>query len=147
MIARGLAIVFCALLMLRAGPAHALVLFGTSEDVHFIQDVGLTGPEGEPLFLGYKTTTSYFVGGVAFSDDGYILAVRASPDHILDLPEGEALRSFQTRGLLPSPLPAYSVNVFEYVRGFSLWIVIVLLGGTYLAVFLSRRGNRRLSGY
>jgi hypothetical protein len=130
-------------LALSPASANALTLFGTVENIDPIQDVNLTSPDGEALFLGYKTTTSYFLGGLSMSNDGYVLVLRSNHDRFLDLPEGEALKSFQAKGLLPDPLPPYSPGVIDYLRGYSLWVVVAVLLAAYAVGFALRRRRPR----
>jgi hypothetical protein len=143
MISRGLFACVVALMVFPPASASALTLFGTAEDIHPIQDVDLAGPDGQTLFLGYKTSTTYFIGGVSVRDDGYVLGLRSDHSRFLDMPPTEAVTGFQTQGLLPSPLPSYSLGLLDYLRGYSLWIVVALAIALYLAIFFSRRPERR----
>ena len=144
-IARGLLAALAVLLVLSPATANAVTLFGTVEDIHPIQDVRLTGPDGQALFLGNKTSTVYFIGGAALSDDGYVLGLRAEPNRFLDMPAGGVLADFQKRGLLPDPLPGYRLGFLAYLKGYSLWIALAVALGTYALVLLGRRraGRRR----
>jgi hypothetical protein len=99
------------------------LIFGTEEKLECIQPLSLKGHEGEPLCLAYKTTTTFFGAGVRFRDDGYVLKVQ-SRDAYYPLPEEPRLSELQGLGLLPRPLPSYSIPAIEYAFGYSLWIVI-----------------------
>jgi uncharacterized protein len=101
------------------------LLFGKQEDVQKIQDVPLKGPNGEDLFLGYKTS-GYFLGaGVYISDDGYVLGIRGVKDEYFPLPRAEVLTQLQQERSLPSPLPQYSLSLLDYAFGYSLWLTLL----------------------
>lgn len=104
-------------------------MVGTSETIHHLQDVSLTGPKGEKLFLGYKTSTTFFIAGVWMSVDGYVLGVQGDSKHYFSLQQGETLQRFQKSGALPDPLPKFEPSILDYVFGYSLWLIIVLWGG------------------
>ncbi len=143
-IVRSIALLAVVLLAL-AGEAKAWTAFGTAEDIHPIENVTLTGPDGEALFLGYKTSTVYFLGGVWLSDDGYVLGLQADSARFLDMPPPETLAQFQAQGLVPNPLPPYSLGILDYLNGFSLWIVLVVLVAGYVAVLIGRRRSEQRS--
>ena len=107
------------------------MMFGTAEDIHKLQDVGLKGPGGERLVLAYKTTTKYFIGGVFVRDDGYVLSADGDGERYFQLPTGDRLSSLQEQGLLPNPLPRYGLSAFDYGNGYSLWMIVAI---TVLAV-------------
>lgn len=141
---RGIGFVLILILMTFAGEARAWTPFGTVEHISPIQDVTLTTPEGDALYLGYKTSTVYFIGGVYVSDDGYVLGLRSAPKHYVDMPPAALLANFQKEGRLPDPLPPYHLGVVDYLKGFSLWIVLVPIVAGYLyAHFAIRSGTRR----
>jgi hypothetical protein len=110
-----------------ATAAHARVMFGKDETVHFVQDVKLTGPNQEALYVGYLTAIQFFLAGVYVQDEGYVLGVKGDSKKFFHMPTGEELKSFQQRGLLPDPLPPYSLGFFDYLFGYSLWIVIAVV--------------------
>lgn len=143
MIERGIGIVLALLFTVFAGEAWAWTPYGTVERVTRIADVALTTPDGEPLFLGYKTSTVYFIGGVLVRDDGYVLGLQREPRHYVDLPPRELVASFQKQGKLPDPLPPYHLGLFDYLKGFSLWLVAVPLAAAYLSARLAIRFGRR----
>jgi hypothetical protein len=99
------------------------MLFGKDETVTCIQKVPVTGSHGEALCLAHKTTKYFFVAGVYVRDDGYVLGVEADPTTYYPLgPERTA--ELQESGMLPRPLPPYSVSWFDYAFGYSLWIIL-----------------------
>ena len=95
-------------------------MFGAKEEVDKIQDI-----EGTNYKLSHKYTLYFFIAGVYLSDDGYILQDKTAFDTYYPHSD-EAIRDFQTKGLLPSSLPKYSIPLIEYLFGYSLWIVIAL---------------------
>lgn len=102
---------FCFAVALVAVPtaSEAAGLFGKEEDIHRLQDVDITGQDGEALFLGYKTTTLFVLGGISITDDGYVYGLRSdSIKHIETMPE--EIAKFQEEGLLPKPLPPYELS-------------------------------------
>ncbi len=150
MTARSIGFILTLFLVAFSGEARAWTPFGTDERISRIEDVALTTPDGDPLFLGYKTSTVYFLGGLYVSDDGYVLGLQAKPKYYVDMPSPDKLAEFQQKGLLPNPLPPYRLGLVDYLKGFSLWIVVVPLVGAYVAmhlVFRSRRRRRRSVRY
>ena len=107
--------------------AQARVMFGKDETIHFLQDVKVTGPNNEPLYLGYMSAIQFFVAGIYVQDEGYVLGVKGDSKKFFHMPGADQLRSFQQRGLLPDPLPPYSLGFFDYLFGYSLWIVIAVV--------------------
>jgi hypothetical protein len=117
----------------------------TKATIHRIQDIEIKGAKQEALFLGYMTTTSklFAVLGVAVSDHGYVFGMRSDPEHFYPTTQAE-LKSFQERGLLPNPLPAYSLSFVDYLLGYSLWILLVpMLGFAGWSNVKRRRAARR----
>ncbi len=147
MVRYAIGLVLVLLLAAFAGEARAWTPFGTVEHTTPIEDVALTTPEGDALYLGYKTSTVYFLLGVYFRDDGYVLGLRSSPKHIGEMPPPDVLAELQKQGKLPNPLPPYRLGIGDYIMGFSLWIIALPLAGIYMATHFSvrsRRPRRRL---
>src|SRR5438477_11090147 len=101
------------------------LLFGKDELITCIQHVEVKGPRDESLCLAYKTTKLFIGAGVWISDDGYTLRIENDPKHFFKV-NAEQIAGMQNEGLLPRPLPAYSIPWYEYAFGYSLWIVIAL---------------------
>jgi hypothetical protein len=104
------------------------MLFGTQDDLNCIVDIPLKGGANEPLCLGFKVSLHFFVGGIYVSDGGYILRVRNNSKSFYEMPQGQELADYQVNGMIPTPLPAYSVPVFDYLFGYSLWIILGVMG-------------------
>ena len=117
---------FLAALLAAPLAAEAKLMFGKDETIHKLQDVDITGQNGEALFLGYKTTTNFFLAGISIKDDGYVFGVRGdSAKYITTTPE--ELAKFQENGLLPTPLPAYKIGTVDWIIGNSMWVVVLPL--------------------
>ncbi|MBY0532641.1 MAG: hypothetical protein K2P86_11790 [Xanthobacteraceae bacterium] len=137
-------ILTCAILLGIFWPAsaQARIKFGSDETIRFVANVKATGPGGERLFLAHKITTHFFLLGTSVSDDGYVLAiVGEGGKKYYRLPAGAELERLQAQGLLPHPLPPYSLNFFDYLFGYSLWIFIASI--PFWASFLWFRKMRR----
>jgi hypothetical protein len=111
---------------------------GYDDCLHKLQDLELKDPEGEELFLGYRTTITWFVFGIYLKDQGYILAVKGNrtegacvgneEGQYYDLNEDDITR-LQSEGSLPIPLPNYEIDVLFYALGYSLWLIIAGIAG------------------
>jgi uncharacterized protein len=140
---RAIGFILALFLVAFAGEARAWTPFGTTESITPLQDVTLTTPTGDALNLGYKTSTVWFLLGIYVSDDGYVLDLRSNPKRYVDMPPPAMLADFQSKGQLPTPLPAYRLGFGDYLAGFSLWIVVVPLVGAYLYYYFAVRSRRR----
>lgn len=137
MIARLAAAFVVAAFMFASNAAHA-AMFGKDEKIHFIQDVEITSQEKQPLFLGFKTTTTWLLGGVSISDDGYVFGVRADHTKYIETTP-EEIANFQKSGLLPNPLPPYKIPLIDTILGYSLWIIIPIVAIFYLIGWMRKR--------
>jgi|GEM_PF-1528350 len=100
-------------------------LFGKSERIEEITDLETKGPNGEDIYLAYKTSGYYFFMGAYMSDEGYVLGIRGTSSYYpLD---GEQIKIYQESGLLPKPLPNYTIPFMDWVWGFALWILLLVL--------------------
>ena len=72
-------------------------------------------------------STYWFIAGVYVVDDGYVLQQEGQLDRYWEYDE-EQVKAWQSGGQLPGPLPAYSIPFWDYVFGYSLWIVILVIG-------------------
>jgi len=123
-------------------PATTSAIFGKNETIHKIQDINLKGPDGEQLFLGYKSTSHFFLAGIYLSDDGYVLGVEGKSNLYYPMPEGEKLVELQNTGMLPENLPDYQISIWEYLLGYSLWpILLVALLHTVIKSVSSKKKN------
>jgi len=127
-----------------ATPAHAAkVYFGTQEYLSRIQDVDVTGPKGEALYLGHKYSFHSFILPYRMTDDGYILGIRGQQSYFrLD---DANIKSMQARGQLPTPLPPYQLSMLDYAMGHGAWIALaVIIGLIPLSMLSTRRRKRAL---
>lgn len=123
-------------------PAQALGYagyFGTQDRIKCIQPIKEDQPTGEkpaiwivrdinrPKYsLCHKYSTVFFFAGVYLHDDGYVLA--EGDDAYKSVPLDSAkITEFQEKGVLPTPLPAYSIPLSQYLIGYSLWLLLVVL--------------------
>ena len=104
------------------------LMFGTDEKIECIQNVGVTGGDGEPLCLAYKTRKVFFGAGVWLHDDGYVLRNATNANSYYPWPDAAQVEKWQSMQLLPVPLPTYSIPWYEYAFGYSLWLIVLALG-------------------
>ena len=116
-------LVLVAMMMFLSTAADAArYQFGNVEDIHFIQDVDVTGSKGEKLYLAYKTSTMFALLPVYITDDGYVLGV-SGEDSYYTLTEKQ-IADLQGSDLLPKPLPSYGLELMDYAFGYLLWLVL-----------------------
>ena len=122
-----------------ASQAHAAKMhFGNQDSINFIQDVDIRGAKQEQLYLGYKTSTYFFILGIYMIDHGYVLGVKNNKAYY-KLTQTQ-LSQFQQQGLLPSPLPKYQIDWFTYAIGYSLWIAIAgLIAWFFFSSYFDKR--------
>ncbi len=112
--------------------------FGTDEAVTKLIDVDIVSQDNKKLYLGHKTSTLFVLLGVYVTDDGYVFGAQDEADTYYET-SAEELKSFQAKGLLPTPLPAYSLSIFDYMIGYSLWIALAVIALVYLIGWLRKR--------
>jgi hypothetical protein len=120
--------------------ASSTLKFGTDDTINKIQDL-----PGTNYTLCYHYHINYFIAGVYLANDGYVLTEK--PDNkkqtfftdastkYLPLTK-EKINELQQTGLLPRPLPPYSIPTFEYFDGFSLWWILLF---TIVVLFVRSR--------
>lgn len=104
--------------------AAAKLKFGEQDKLVSIQEVELTGSEGEALNLGYRITTRFFIGGIYLIDQGYVLPTRDSENGDYYSLTEDRIAEMQQEGSLPTPLPVYTISWQDYLLGYSLWIIV-----------------------
>jgi hypothetical protein len=115
--------------------------FGSREELECVQEVKAPGPNGEGVCLATKHTFHELGLPAYVTDDGFVLWVLGTTSYY---PLSDAqIAAGQREGSLPDPMPAHALPVSTYLLGYSLWIVIALVGG--YALFSSRRARRRRS--
>ncbi|MDP1822469.1 MAG: hypothetical protein Q8L48_04485 [Archangium sp.] len=103
------------------------LMFGWDDKIACIQSVGVKGQDDEPLCLAYKTSKLFVGAGVYLKDEGYVLGDPAQKDRFYPWPEQAQVKAWQAEGLLPDPLPGYSIPALEYAFAYSLWLVILVM--------------------
>lgn len=117
-------LLFFTLLAAQTTPAEARKYrFGDESKVHVIQDVDVKGAKGEPLVLGYLTTTKNFILPYMMTDNGHVLGVKGGDGYYELKPE--KITELQASGVLPKPLPAYKISMVDWAFGFLLPLVAV----------------------
>jgi hypothetical protein len=127
-------------ILLGSADTASAAMFGKQEEIHKLTDVDITGQQGEPLYLGYKTTTLFIVAGLYITDDGYVFGVRDKSDQFISTTP-EEIAKFQAQGLLPNPLPKYAIGMVDLLLGYSLWITLVIVAIVYGIGWLRKRGK------
>lgn len=124
----------CRTLALALLMAFSLVSSADAGKMMFGKDESLTSI-GEPFevpgegrfSLGHKVTKTFFIAGVWVTDDGYVLLPEGSSGRYITLTDGMK-SELQAAKLLPDPLPGYSLSTWDYLFGYSLWIVMAGVG-------------------
>jgi hypothetical protein len=129
-----------AILFLSSGQARGFAgYFGTQDHIKCIQPIKEDQPAGEkpavwivrdlnsPKYsLCHKYSTVFFFAGVYLHDDGYVLAEGDDAYQYVPL-DSAKITEFQEKGILPNPLPGYAIPLSQYLIGYSLWILLVVL--------------------
>lgn len=129
-----------ALIAMSGKDAHARLSFGTQDKINHLQDIGVKGPNGEALFLGFVTSTHSFMLPYSMSDGGHVLGIKGVSDSFYKLPK-ERIAQMQRAGQLPNPLPVYRRTTADYIFGYALWPGLLIIA---IACFVQSR--RRSSG-
>lgn len=103
------------------------LMFGWDEKIECLQSVGVVGHDNEALCLAYKTSKLFLGAGIYLKDEGYVLGDPAQPTHFYPWPDQAQVTGWQTAGLIPDPLPAYSIPAVEYAVAYSLWIIVAVM--------------------
>ena len=105
------------------------LMFGWDDKIECIQSVGVKGQNDEPLCLAYKTSKLFVGAGVYLKDEGYVLGDPAQREIFYPWPEAAQVKTWQSAGLLPDPLPGYSIPAIEYAFAYSLWLILAVMAG------------------
>jgi len=125
MISRLALALFAAVMLLPTSADAAKLHFGSDEKLHVLAETQITN-EDKRISLCYKTYTYFLIGGV-YTTDEYVLCEGGASTRYWPMPQGAGLANLQQQGLLPSPLPAYKRPTLDYVMGYSLWLLIVIV--------------------
>jgi tetratricopeptide (TPR) repeat protein len=129
------------LLVMGAAPAQAKLYFGTKDYLTHIQDVDVKGPGGESLYLAYKYSFHSFLLPAYVTQDGYVLGIKGREAYF-KLDDAQ-IKTLQTRGQLPSPLPPFQLSLIDYAMGYSLWGAALVLFGSIPLTMLGKRRRKR----
>lgn len=110
--------------------------FGTQERIKCIQPINKEKPVsstdlssivnemyGPKYNLCYKYSIRFFIAGLYLHDDSYVLAERDDDYKYIPLDKAK-ITELQKKGILPDPLPEYSIPLSQYLVGYSLWLII-----------------------
>lgn len=111
------------LVLLSCNVCNAAMMFGEDDNIYVIQDVDLTSPNNKPMQLAHRVTNHFFIGGIYTTDNGYVLIEKGSKDEYWTLTENEMLQ-YQADKFLPTPMPSYKIPFWDYLFGYSLWLII-----------------------
>lgn len=103
------------------------LMFGWDDTISCIEPVGVKGANDEPLCLAYRTSKLFVGAGVYLKDEGYVLGDPAKKDTYYPWPDEPQLAQWQSAGLIPQPLPAYSIPLAQYAFAYSLWIIVACM--------------------
>lgn len=116
--------------------------FGASEKINEMQEL-----KGTDYKLCHKYTFHFFLAGIYLTDDGYVLQKKGDSFHYVPLDKVKT-DELQKSGLLPNPLPHYSIPVGAYIAGYSLWLIIlVVITGSLFWGWFWRRYSGASSEY
>jgi hypothetical protein len=114
-------------------------VFGKVSEATCIQDLPTPGPNGEALCLAYRTESYGFVFSGYLRDAGYV--IKSKNHRTYWTLDDATIADYQQRGVLPAPLPSYSIPASTYAWGFALWPALVL--AAVVAVLRRRTAARR----
>ena len=92
---------------------------------HLAADLAVADPDGprtESIAYRDRANPEH-----AQSDDGYVLGLQGDATGYYPMPTGKDLSDLQAEGVLPEPLPPYSISTVDYALGYSLWIFLGLV--------------------
>ena len=129
---------YCTLLLTSIAHAKIPLYFGESDYFEKIESVNpVKIEEGKaPLYLGYRTYIKWFLAGVYMKDEGYVLMNLAKTEY---MPlTAEMITELQAEKLLPEIIPTYKISIFQYIKGFSLWLIILAV---LIYLFIAKKFN------
>jgi len=97
-------------------------MFGTQDSFDCVVPKTFQGPNHDQVCLASKVSLHFVGAGVYLSDEGYVLKVSGKEEFYSLTPAN--LKDLQSAQLIPDPLPPYHIAWYQYVIGYSLWIII-----------------------
>jgi hypothetical protein len=130
-------------LLLASFPASAKGFrTGTQESITFVTDLKLPPQNGKTLFLGRKKTMKWLGLPYYVKSDGLVFGVQGDSKAYIELPDAKQMELFQQAGLLPNPLPSVGLSLSDYLLGYSLWLLLLVLALYYgIRAFFKRRSS------
>ena len=134
-------LILIGLFFLLSSTAKAEIVFlpfGTQERIKCVQPINFKKEEKTPIWttinlndpnklssynLCYKYSMRFFIAGLYLHDDGYVLAEQDDAYRYIPL-DNAKITELQEKGILPKPLPEYSIPLSQYLAGYSLWLII-----------------------
>lgn len=146
-----LAVFAVAFATMFAPRADAAGMFGEQDNFETIQKITVSDAliaeyklpaewAGDKTELASHTTTLFILAGVNITDKGYAIQVAGTDDYWELTPE--MITELQEIGVLPTPMPTYSIPIIDLLFGYSLWIVIAGLAVFYGAKALLFRKKK-----
>ena len=142
-------LILAFLMMPPAVLAGTTLEFGTDDTIKEIQEL-----PGTNYKLCYHYHIYYFMAGIYLANDGYVLTEEPDPATQKFLTEPAANRyipltkektnELQQAGLLPYPLPKYSIPTSAYVEGFLMWGILLI---SFVSLSLKSWIRRLLNWY
>lgn len=120
--------------------AHAKIplYFGEQDYFENIESVEPIKDGSNTYNLGYRLYIKWFLGGVYLKDEGYILINNHDKNRYIPLTP-EIIQELQDNNFLPKELPNYSISTIYYLKGYSLWIIIIIF---VLVTLISNRKEK-----
>ena len=109
------------------------LMFGTDDNIECLDAHKFSGPHGDSVCLASRISLHFVGAGVYVTNNGYVLKIDGSKSYYPLTAKN--LDELQQSGVVSSPLPPIHVSWWQYVFGYSLWIVI---GGLVLAAVMKR---------
>ncbi|MFT0212167.1 hypothetical protein VQ643_06060 [Pseudomonas sp. F1_0610] len=137
-------LIMFALLFSSHSYAGIPVFFGESDELYPIEEVAPIKVGRDEYQLGFRVYTKWFIFGLYAQDKGYILIDKHNKNTYIFLDAG-LVKDLQADDLLPQTLPSYSVPTLEYLKGFSLWIALLVLGFFVLKGIFSKKEEEEVA--
>lgn len=112
---------------LTSSASAAYPFFGSKETVRILATTNISGQNGVNLSLGRKITLKAFILPYNIEDGDYVLVAPDDPKIYFPMPSGAKLATLQANGFLPKPLPAVKLKLSDYLAGYALWWVLLLI--------------------
>lgn len=102
---------------------------GEEQSITRLAETTIPGPGDSHLYLGQLVTHYVFILPFYVKSEGLVLGVSGESGRYMLLPTGKDLTDLQEAGLLPKVLPKDQLSVADYLFGYSLELLILVLVG------------------